>query len=42
LGREFSQVFGAAYAPVVEAVSVMLVLWLICYWLYRQKVFLRV
>ncbi len=30
------------YAPVVQAVIVLLVFWLICVWLYRQKVFVRV
>lgn len=30
------------YAPVVHAVIVLLVFWLICVWLYRQKVFIRV
>ena len=30
------------YAPVVHAVLVLLVFWLICVWLYRQKIFIRV
>lgn len=39
--------FGAAifsgYAgPVLERCSVLLVLWLMCWWLYRQRVFLRI
>ena len=42
LGQDFSQLFGAAYAPIVEASATVLVLWLMCYWLYRQKVFLRI
>ncbi len=41
-GSDYVQVFGSAYAPIVEATSVVLVLWLLCFWLYRQKVFLRV
>ena len=31
-----------AYAPIVEANADVLVLWLFCYWLYRQKVFFRI
>ncbi|MHC4401438.1 MAG: hypothetical protein ACYTG0_17340 [Planctomycetota bacterium] len=30
------------YGPIVESASVVLVFWLICYWLYRQRVFLRI
>jgi heparan-alpha-glucosaminide N-acetyltransferase len=30
------------YAPVIHAVIVLLVFWLICVWLYRQKIFIRV
>jgi heparan-alpha-glucosaminide N-acetyltransferase len=42
LSADYAQVFGASYAPIVEATCIVLVLWLLCYWLYRQKVFLRV
>lgn len=42
LGSEYSQAFGSVYAPMFEAIAVVTVLWLICYWLYRQKVFLRI
>ncbi|MFM7151167.1 MAG: acyltransferase family protein [Gemmataceae bacterium] len=30
------------YAPVVEATAILFVLWLICWWLYRQRIFLRI
>ena len=30
------------YGPIVQSLSVTLVFWLVCLWLYRQKVFLRV
>ena len=36
------RVFAGAYGPIVESASVTLVLWLICLWLYRRKVFLRI
>ncbi len=42
LGRDYSAVFGLAYAPIVEASCVVLAFWLFCYWLYRQKIFLRI
>ncbi|MHB8902904.1 MAG: acyltransferase family protein [Thermoguttaceae bacterium] len=42
LGNDYSQVLGAAYAPIVEAGCVTLVFWLFCYWLYRQKIFVRI
>jgi predicted acyltransferase len=33
--------FGGLYGPVVETSAVLLVLWLICLWMYRRGVFLR-
>ncbi len=42
LGSDYSEAFGVAYAPMVEATTTVLVLWLLCYWLYRQRVFLRI
>jgi predicted acyltransferase len=34
--------FVGDYAPVVEATAVLAVLWLICLWLYRRRIFLRI
>lgn len=39
LGQE---VFGGAHGPILEAAAVLLCLWLVCFWLYRRKVFLRI
>lgn len=39
IGPEF---FSGVYGPIWERSGVLLVLWLICYWLYRQRVFLRI
>ncbi len=36
------RIFDGPYGPTFEAVAVFAVLWLICLWLYRQKVFLRI
>ncbi len=34
-------VFGVAHAPLVESSAVLLAMWLVCYWLYRQRIFIR-
>jgi predicted acyltransferase len=36
------RIFATEWAPVVEKCSVLLVIWLLCYWLYRQRAFLRI
>ncbi len=36
------QIFSGVYGPVYEHLSVLAVLWLICWWLYRQKIFFRI
>lgn len=33
---------GSQYAPIVQSSLVLLVMGLICYWLYRQRIFLRI
>lgn len=33
--------FEGPYGPIVAATSVLLVLWLVCLWLYRQRIFVR-
>lgn len=35
-------IFSGPYAPIVQATSVMAVFWLLCLWLYRQKLFVRI
>lgn len=34
--------FAGAFAPVVQAAAVFLVLWYLCYWLYKRKIFFRI
>jgi predicted acyltransferase len=34
--------FRGPYGPMWQSAAVLLVLWLVCLWLYRQKVFLRI
>ena len=33
---------GAEYEPIVKALLVGLLFWLACYWMYRQKIFVRI
>jgi predicted acyltransferase len=43
LKKHFGQeIFAGTYGPVIQSVSVLAVFWLICWWLHRQKVFLRI
>lgn len=41
-GEGVFDILGSDYAPVVEGVFVLTVFWLILYWMYRQKVFVRI
>lgn len=34
--------FDGLYGPIVRSVAVLLVLWLICLWMYRRKIFLKI
>ena len=42
LGQNVFQMFGLAWEPTLEAISVGLILWLICWWMYRRRLFLRI
>jgi len=42
LGQGIFQVFGPVFAPTLLGAAVMLVFWLILYWMYRRKIFLRI
>jgi predicted acyltransferase len=42
LGKETFKAFGPEYEPLVQGAAVLLVLWLILYWMYRRKIFLRI
>lgn len=35
-------IFGGAYGPAWDSAAVLFVLWLICLWLYRRKLFMRI
>jgi heparan-alpha-glucosaminide N-acetyltransferase len=40
-GRHIFERFGSVYAPIVEMAAILLLLWLISFWMYRRKIFLR-
>ena len=42
LGTRTFQIFGPAYEPVVLGAAVVFVSWLLLWWMYRRKIFLRI
>ncbi len=42
LGQSAFKMFGDAYEPFVHGAAVLFVYWLILYWMYRRKLFLRI
>lgn len=42
LGQDFFKFAGAAYEPFFLGAAVLFVLWLILFWMYRRKLFLRI
>ncbi len=41
-GDGMFQILDKPYAPFVARLWVLLAMWLVCYWLYRQKIFIRI
>jgi predicted acyltransferase len=42
LGENAFRVLGDAYAPLLMGIGVLAVVWLILYWMYRRRIFLRI
>ena len=42
LGQHFDTLFGDAYAPLVSGGLTLLLLWMILYWLYKKKIFIKI
>lgn len=42
LGPHAFAVFGSAFEPLLRGAAVLLIYWLILFWMYRRKIFLRV
>lgn len=41
-GKQYAEVFGLAYAPLVHGFLILFFEWLILYWMYRKRVFIRI
>ncbi len=42
LGQDFFKLFGETFAPMMQGAAVLLAFWLILFWMYRRKLFLRI
>jgi predicted acyltransferase len=42
LGANFFSFFGEVYEPLVHGAATLLIAWLVLYWMYRRKIFLRI
>jgi heparan-alpha-glucosaminide N-acetyltransferase len=42
LGRIMSAIAGTTFQPVMQGFAVMLIFWLILFWMFRRKIFLRI
>ena len=42
LGYGVFRVFGAGLEPLMLGIAVMTIFWLILYWMYRKRLFLRI
>jgi len=42
LGIDAFKIFGTAYESLLHGAAVLFILWLILFWMYRRKLFLRI
>jgi predicted acyltransferase len=42
LGSNIFKLYGETYEPLAQGIPVLLILWLILFWMYRRKIFLRI
>jgi heparan-alpha-glucosaminide N-acetyltransferase len=42
LGKDAFQIFGTGLQPLMQGMAVLLTFWLILFWMYRRKIFLRI
>jgi predicted acyltransferase len=42
LGQHYDQLFGVAYSTLVNGFLVLFLLWLILYWLYKKRIFIKI
>ena len=42
LGKHYAEVFGLVYAPLVHGFLILLFEWLILFWMYKKRIFIRI
>ena len=42
LGQHYDQILGSAYAPLVSGFITLFIIWLILFWMYRKKIFIKI
>jgi predicted acyltransferase len=42
LGQNYDVIAGAAYAPLINGILVLFLEWLILYWMYKKKIFIKI
>ncbi len=42
IGKSYDQVFGPAYATLISGGLILLFEWLILYWMYKKKIFIKI
>jgi predicted acyltransferase len=42
LGQKFDIIFGLPYASLVSGGLVLFIVWLILYWMYKRKIFIKI
>ncbi|MEX2285689.1 MAG: DUF5009 domain-containing protein [Planctomycetaceae bacterium] len=42
LGPDVFKLFGETYEPLAQRLAVLVVLWLMCWWMYRRRIFIRI
>ncbi|TSD67986.1 DUF5009 domain-containing protein [Inquilinus sp. KBS0705] len=42
LGQNYDQIFGIAYSTLIKGALVLIIQWLILYWMYRKKIFIKI
>lgn len=42
LGQHYDQIFGIAYSTLVKGALVLTIEWLILYWMYKKKIFIKI
>jgi predicted acyltransferase len=35
-------IFDGTYGPIIESVTLVVALWIICYWMHRRGIYLRI